>query len=330
MLFRSGFLDFRSLERRRFFCEEELRLNRRLAPAVYHDVLPVTGTSDAPVLGGEGAPLDWAVRMHRFPQEALFAPMLAAGTLRPEHIDHLARLVAGFHRDAAVAPPESAFGRPERIRSLALANIDAADAIIATATRLTPALPGEPSLAESLSRVRTWTLRELDRLAPAFDARRSGGRVREGHGDLHLGNIALVDGADTFDVDAAEPDALARLLWVRCRRASEALQAADLLLRDPNFPLVVLDLQFNAARELRKIPGTVWFRFQRLPDSHAPTLLVITPFALVSHVAARVRVRMSLDAHALDAPPEKILPQLRFDLLRATTHAAEPRIAQAG
>lgn len=142
--------------------------------------------------------------------------------------------------------------------------------------------------------------------------------------------LALVDGADSFDVDAPEPAALARLLWVRCHRATEALQATDLLLRDANFPLIVLDLKLNPARELRKISSTVWFRFRRLLAQHQPTVLLITPFALASGVAARVEVRGGLDAHALAAPTENSLAQLHFELLRATPQLAEPRLAQAG
>src|SRR5204862_1713111 len=94
----------------------------------------------------------------------------------------------------------------------------------------------------------------------------------------HAGEyLALVDGADSFDVDAAEPTTLTRLLWVRCQKAEEALKAADLLLRDRNFPLLVLDLQLNPQAQLRKIPSSVWHRFRRLLEQNGATVLVVTP-----------------------------------------------------
>lgn len=102
--------------------------------------------------------------------------------------------------------------------------------------------------------------------------------------------VALVDGADSLDVDALEPAELARLLWVRCRTAAEALAATDVLLRDRNFPLVVLDLKLNSATEWRRISGSVWHRFNRLREQHRTTLLVVTPQPSVGGAVRRVRV----------------------------------------
>src|SRR4029434_9847724 len=76
--------------------------------------------------------------------------------------------------------------------------------------------------------------------------------------------VTLVDGMDSFDVDAASPTAVARRLWVRCRSPAEALKATDVVLRDRNLPLVVLDLKLNATRELRRLVSSVWHRLRRL------------------------------------------------------------------
>lgn len=126
--------------------------------------------------------------------------------------------------------------------------------------------------------------------------------------------LALVDGADSFDASVVEPDVLSRLLWVRCHKASEALQAADLLLRDRNFPLVALDLKLNSAAQLRKIPSTVWHRFKRLLEQTEAAVLVIAPTPLVSGAACRVRLESSLGIEALREPPAPA--RLRFTLLR--------------
>jgi hypothetical protein len=94
--------------------------------------------------------------------------------------------------------------------------------------------------------------------------------------------LALVDGKDSFDPQPLGNARLGHLLWVRCRKAFEAVQAADLLLRDGNFPLVVLDLVLNASEELRKIPQTSWYRLQRLVEAVPAAFLVLTRTSLIS------------------------------------------------
>jgi hypothetical protein len=123
--------------------------------------------------------------------------------------------------------------------------------------------------------------------------------------------LTLVDGADSLDIDALEPDALAHLLWVRCRSTAEALQTTDLLLRDRNIALVVLDLKLNPAHELRRIPGTLWYRLSRLMEQHGGTVLVITPQPLVAGAAARIVSRTRLDHRDLERSPDTL--DLRFE-----------------
>jgi hypothetical protein len=142
--------------------------------------------------------------------------------------------------------------------------------------------------------------------------------------------VALVDGADTLDVDALEPDELARLLWVRCRDAAEALKATDLILRDRNFPLVVLDLKANPGIQLRKVSASVWHRFGRLLSHHGSALLVITPSTMTGASLARVRVASGLGLDALDAGPAASLDSLRFEVLRATEGAGTAGFAATG
>lgn len=98
--------------------------------------------------------------------------------------------------------------------------------------------------------------------------------------------VALVDGFSGFD-PAQMGRRLARLLWVLCKDAPMAIKAADLLLRDGNLPLVVLDLQMNAAKDLRRIPATTWYRFQRIIEPSAATFVVLTARPMVSSAAER-------------------------------------------
>ncbi len=184
-----GFLDFSTLAARRFYCEEELRLNRRTAPALYLDVIPITGSESAPVLGGDGPAIEYALRMRRFAQEALLDRMARRGALAPQHVDALARSLAGFHAGIERAGAERAFGTAPRILAPALQNFEQMLGLVQARSDLA-----------LLARLRDWSVREHVSLAGVFDARKRDGWVRECHGDLHLGNIALLDGVPTpFD-----------------------------------------------------------------------------------------------------------------------------------
>jgi hypothetical protein len=144
--------------------------------------------------------------------------------------------------------------------------------------------------------------------------------------------LALIDGLDSFDPTPLRSETLARLLWVRCQRADHALQAADLLLRDGNLPLVLLDLHINPPAQLRRIPGTVWYRFQRLIEHTPAALLVITPRDLVRSAHARLSMRSAFTLDALDQTREKSLAQLKFQLQPRRAFAEEPpaAVAKAG
>jgi hypothetical protein len=141
--------------------------------------------------------------------------------------------------------------------------------------------------------------------------------------------LALVDGADSFDVGAVESDVLARLLWVRCANVNEALKATDILLRDHNFPLVVLDLKLNPLNQLRKIPASTWHRYGRLLEQSHATVLVIAPIELVTRAACRVRLHGGLGLEALSQSPTELLLQLRFTMLRGPVVVGDESAAKA-
>ena len=122
--------------------------------------------------------------------------------------------------------------------------------------------------------------------------------------------MALVDGADSFDPAGVGRNALCRLLWVRCNVAEQAIKCADLILRDHNLPLVVVDLSFNHSIQLRKIPSSTWHRFRRLIEEHFTTLLVVTPSPTASNVDARLFLEARFDLNAIEKPRVDLLPQL--------------------
>ena len=178
-----GFLDFSTLEKRRLCCEEELRLNRRLAPELYLEVVPITGRPAQPRICGDGEPFEYAVRMRQFDQAGMLERVLARGELRGAHADELADLVAGFHATLPPAAPNSGYGNSESVVGPALQNFD----------QLLPLLESDHDRA-ALDRLRHWTQAQHARLTSAFEQRRREGFVRECHGDLHLGNMVLIDG----------------------------------------------------------------------------------------------------------------------------------------
>ncbi len=190
---RLPFADFTSAAARHFYCREEVRLNRRTAPGIYLGVVPIEGPVDAPIVGGEGPAVEYAVHMRRFGQAQLLDALARDGSLLPAHIDVLARGVAHLHENAARSPADGPFGAPELARQRALDNLDALDQADA----------GDPA---SRGWLREWTLAEWSRLAVAMQQRRERGFVRECHGDLHLGNIVLADGVPTpFDCIEFDP-----------------------------------------------------------------------------------------------------------------------------
>jgi aminoglycoside phosphotransferase family enzyme/predicted kinase len=181
-----GFVNFTTLDLRERFCHEELRLNRRTAADLYLDVQPVFGPVDAASFVGEGEPIEFAVRMRQFPQDALLPNVLARRELRPEHLDQFAVELARFQRDAAVADESQPFGKPDAVRAPIAGNFAVLDQLT--------------DQADVVARLRDWSAAEFAKLSDTFAARKQAGRVREGHGDLHLGNMVLLhDAVQAFD-----------------------------------------------------------------------------------------------------------------------------------
>lgn len=177
-----GFLDFSTLEKRRYYCEEELRLNRRLAPQLYIGVVAIAGSPAKPALNGAGPPIEYAVKMAQFPQEAQLDRVMAHGGLRPVHIDGLAQLITGFHQRIAIAGQDSPYGRPANVYQPVEENF----------SHIRPHLT-EPADIEQLERLHTWSEAENARLLPFLQQRKADGFIRECHGDMHLANMALLD-----------------------------------------------------------------------------------------------------------------------------------------
>lgn len=192
-----GFLDFSTLDRRRHFCDEEVRLNRRLAAPLYLDVIPITGTPEQPVLNGGGEPFEYAIRMRQFRQDELFDGLQERGQLTPELLSELAEQAARFHDQLTPVPDDKPLGTPEAVFSAMQDNFD----------QIRPFLEGERTLLDQLEALEGWTRCTFERQQDLIAQRRADGFVRECHGDLHLANITSYDGQVTvFDcIEFSEP-----------------------------------------------------------------------------------------------------------------------------
>lgn len=205
---RLPFVDFGTLALRRHFCEEELRLNRRLAASLYLAVVPLHGSAAAPTLAGDGEAIEYAVCMKRFPPGALASEQLEAGTFDSAWVDGLARRLAEFHRsEASALPPAPLQSPPASIDTVAAAPIPAA--IASLLDQLEAA--GD---AGRIAVLRSWFVAEARAIgAERWRARSNDGAIRECHGDLHLGNIVLVEG-ELVPFDCIEFDAKLRRIDV--------------------------------------------------------------------------------------------------------------------
>ncbi|EKT4484827.1 AAA family ATPase [Pseudomonas putida] len=178
-----GFLDFTELGQRQHFCNEELRLNQRMTDGLYLEVLPVTGSVDAPQIGGEGEAIEYALKMRQFPQGQMLSTLQANGELNAAHIDQMARQIAEFHLQTPKVSAEQPYGSPESVMAPVEQNFE----------QIRPFLSDKADLLQ-LDNLQAWARSSFERLQGLFASRKANGFTRECHGDIHLGNATLING----------------------------------------------------------------------------------------------------------------------------------------
>ena len=236
-----GFLDFSTLERRRHFCEEEVRLNRRLAPHVYLGVEPITEQHGKLTIGGSGETVEWAVKMVRLADGSSLLARVVRDEIEPGEMIRLARFLADFHGNAESNPHITSFGRFEVVAGNARENFTQSESHVGT------------TLSRGVfDRLRHLTDAELDRLQPLIESRCSRGVPRDTHGDLHLDHVNLDEG-EIFAIDCIEFNE-------RFRYADPVADVAFLVMdlkrhRRPDLARVLADEYFGAAgdREGREL-----------------------------------------------------------------------------
>jgi hypothetical protein len=128
----------------------------------------------------------------------------------------------------------------------------------------------------------------------------------------HSQCVALIDGKNSFEPSTDYP----LLLWIRCQNAVQALKATDLVLRDSNLPFSILDFKQNSDTELRKIPGTTWYRFQRIIEENKSTLLAITRSPVVSSAQINIALTHQLSMDDLTSSRAEIIELFSLEIVR--------------
>ncbi len=136
--------------------------------------------------------------------------------------------------------------------------------------------------------------------------------------------IAVIDGLDSLDVTGLDESTLAHLVWIRCHSAEEAMKAADILLRDSNVSLVLLDLIANPSTQLRRIPATVWYRLQRLIEETPCVCAVFTPWGMVSPAKARVTLHSQHTLDSIECDHDKLFDSIDLKIFGARGDIALP------
>ncbi len=180
-----GFLDFSTLEKRHHFCREELRLNQRLAPELYLDVIAIGGSVDAPVLGDKSSSIEYAVKMRQFDEASRLDHLLTEGKLTESHIDQLADELATFHQSTAVADKTKPYGDPEIVYHFIDENFQQIRPLLDPAKH--------QNQLELLDVIEQWCRQSFDSLRDVILKRKQNGFVRECHGDAHLANMVLIE-----------------------------------------------------------------------------------------------------------------------------------------
>jgi len=292
-----GFMDFSTLAKRQYFCEQELKLNRRLAPAIYLDVLPVYQHGETSNLSGPGEVVDYCLKMAQFDQSGLFDLKLLHGKLEARWMDDLALDVARFHAQVQINN-DSGFDHTTLLARHINDNLAIAAQHIGSAI--------ESSLLETLRIFSNSTLREQQ---AALKQRQRERHIRHCHGDLHFRNITLIDGKPTlFD----------------CIEFNDAYRIIDTM-NDVAF--LVMDCDAHGISDLG-----MRFLSRYLEYCNDYDGLILLPLYLFYRASVRGKVACIL---ADELPPDQQPPQWQearhyFDLALTYTKAATPRLFAIG
>lgn len=183
-----GFLDFTTLEKRRYYCHREVELNRRLSPDAYLGVVEVRYASGHHAVEGPGETVEYAVQMRRSPAERMMSELLQRGELAVEHVERLADKIAAFHREAETSPEITRLGGRQAVRTNLRENFEQTERYI-----------GATIGRAAYDDIRAFSWAFLDAYDDLLARRERHGCVRDCHGDLHTAQVCIEDGITVLD-----------------------------------------------------------------------------------------------------------------------------------
>ncbi|MBI4181229.1 MAG: hypothetical protein HY528_04790, partial [Chloroflexi bacterium] len=183
-----GYLDYTTLDKRRFYCQRELELNQRLCPDAYLGVVPITKNKSEIVIAGQGEVIEYAVKMRRLPQERMLNVLLVKSQVSAEMLSRVAAKLAVFHQQAETSDAISSFGGIDAIRLNSEENFSQ-----------TLKYFGRTISQARYQHIKDYTNSFIERNAPLFTKRVAGGKIRDCHGDLHAAHICFADGICIYD-----------------------------------------------------------------------------------------------------------------------------------
>jgi aminoglycoside phosphotransferase family enzyme/predicted kinase len=256
-----GFVDFGTLTKRRHYCDEEVRLNRRLAPDVYIGVVPVTRRDAQVELEGKGEVIEWAVKMRRLPDEATLQSLLQQGDVCAEVLERLARRIATFHAQAASGPHIAEYGRFAVVADNARENFEQSAVHVGTTVSKSVFERAQALTEESLARHQTLIDRRAEHNMP-----------RDTHGDLRLGHVY-------YFANREPPD---ELVVIDCIEFNERFRFADPI---SDMAFLYMGLAYQGRRDLAQAFAEAYFSTSQ--DNEGRVLL---PFYTSYRAAVRGKV----------------------------------------
>jgi aminoglycoside phosphotransferase family enzyme len=183
-----GYLDYTTLQKRRFFCQQEIELNRRLCPEIYLEVVPIVSSHGQIHLGGEGETIEYAVKMRQLPAERMMDRLLPEDMVTEEMVERIAERLAAFHDKARTSPEISAFGKLDAIMVNTEENFNQ-----------TVKYMGISISEPNYHRIKAYTNDFIKSNKPLFQKRIDSGRIRDCHGDLHAAHVCISNGIYIYD-----------------------------------------------------------------------------------------------------------------------------------
>ncbi len=284
-----GFLDFTTLEKRKFYCEEEVRVNRPLCGDMYIGVVPIN-KQDGIKINGPGETIEYAVKMRQLPQEAIMMLLLKKNEVTEKNIDDIARLLADFHAKARTGEGVDEYGGTAQIRANWIQNFEQ-----------TRNLRGSLINKKVFDFVEANVLKFMEREVKLFEARVAKGKIRECHGDVHSGNIFIALVPKERRHDSVRKTGIHTIFLTKVRRScARSLGAnAEIYIFDAiefnkafscsdvaaEVAFLAMDLEFHDKRELANFFVKQYMRYSG--DSQIPKLL---PFYKCYRAYVRAKV----------------------------------------